>query len=227
MAYRENAPVLGQPTASFGRTTGQNVGVAGIVVTIIALFGGASYALLPGRPVLAALALCVAALVTGLLLKQILPNWDLRWTIFEQGFQRTRRGTTESARFEHIQGLYRLPGREARIELDDGRTLKIEALARSVALAEHIESCVVGERLRTCQEQLARDEVLVFGPLKLSARDIRVGDRTFPRGAVTVDTHGGFTGPGPVWVLKGDDGAGPATVRLSELPFPALVRALL
>ncbi|MFK7991141.1 MAG: hypothetical protein AB8I08_34295 [Sandaracinaceae bacterium] len=223
-SYR-GAPGLGEVVRSYGRTLGQNLAAAAFVVALFLPALGV-YLVSPERVGLLLLGLLVGVVPSALIVRQILPNWNVRWTLFERGFEHRRGGRTHRYRYDQVAAIHRLAGREARLEFHDGTTLTLEALSEGEAIASQIDSAIASERAAVYRSRLEAGESIVLGPLRFTGEELHIGELRFKRGALVVHdastdqvVHGNTE---LRWLITSADGAVSVEVPLGDVPLAAV-----
>lgn len=223
---------LGPVLASGGRTPGQNAGAGCLVLIFVALpVGVLGWASTASGYLAGGVLTVVMGGAVFLIARQVLPNWDVRWTLHERGFVRTRRGATERHAYAEVQAIRFRPAREALVVLADGRALLIEGFAGSEALALRLDECVGRATLPAVEHQLATTGRVVLGPLALTATALEVSGQSIAwREVVVREAEITAVVPGntsQVWSISRRGEAQAIDVSVGEVPLPWVARTLL
>jgi hypothetical protein len=233
LPYRQPGdPALGLALATYGRTLGQNIGVI-ILMLVLLLPGicGIAFSETLFAHVASWAALLVGLGANALVASQVVPNWRVRWTLYERGVARRRGAEFVRIDFTELRGVHILPAREGMLHLNDGRSLRLEGFAGSEQLADRIESAASRAMLPSFERTIAGGGEVVLGPIHITSADVKINGLTLPRGGLAVEElHVDVAVAGNthrVWSISVRDGEPRTEVEVAAIPFPTAVRELL
>jgi hypothetical protein len=223
---------LGPVVKSYGRTSGQNVGVGCLALVFLALpVGALADASSPFGYVVAGVLVLVVGGAIVLMFRQVLVNWNVRWALHANGFSRTRSGRGVHHPFIDVTAIRFRPAREALVSLSDGTQVLVEGFVGSDEFCARLDEGVGAAMLPTYERRLAAEGQVVLGPLTFTPSELVVGelripwrDVAFQVTEVTREVHGNTS---IEWNFSRRGETGTVDVPMGEVPFPALARTLI